>query len=252
MTIYERDIEDVIFDTLATDPNSDALQIRKLPLSGIPFRQVNMPGYGVIDLLTFQYLPSQVLPEGRHLCGTLYINVVELKRGELTLDDLGQLANYMSGVRRWVSDIRLDATAIITQGYLIGRSVPRAKDNRRRDQLWSMSPDHEVYTYSFDLTTGFTFDRVTSPPPAAESFRNLDNAFNDAVADLYTMRHATPDDFAYEYSAEIIHELTPDADIAEILWAGGSRSEAEWDVMYNALHDPNNPFPNLPSNGTTT
>lgn len=100
-------MEDIIYNT----PNEE-LQQRGLNLQGNKMRQVNLMGYGIIDLLVW---------ERDYVAKRLNIKVIELKKDQIDKDALSQLIRYLRGVQRYL-EFR-NVNNYVLSGLLIGSEV---------------------------------------------------------------------------------------------------------------------------------
>lgn len=90
--IFEIDIENVIWNSL-----SSAIE-RGFPLEGgVVYRQLPIPGCGIMDLCEVSvagYMPE----DGTRKMYNIEISIYELKKGLVKCHDIGQLARYKAGV----------------------------------------------------------------------------------------------------------------------------------------------------------
>lgn len=159
MNFLEKDLEDIIYDSLKEDtvfgienPNREKLFKRGFPRLNFYgnariLRQPNFGVYGRPDLVHVN--------QDKHPQKDLYfldINVFELKRGELKVEHLMQLSKYLTAVKRLLSKLGIYNADV--KGYLIGQNI--------LDTSWVflydyLMPDVNVYTYSYELDgIGFT------------------------------------------------------------------------------------------------
>lgn len=118
-------------------------------------RQVDLGGYGIIDLMTIGFDPQ----------GNLYINVFELKKETVTTKALGQVARYIQGLKRYIQGLKhyfqenAKHINIAIEGYVIAPSIDHSDDTVF---LINMLDDIYVYTVDFDLDDGVAFNSMSS------------------------------------------------------------------------------------------
>jgi len=123
------------------------------------FRQYEISGCGVIDLMTLNFKKSIT---DRGVFKYLYIDIYELKRGELTCADFGQLCRYIHAVRRNIRRI-LDGLGLCgdysveVMGRLIGDGIQRDAQCLYNELC---SHDFEVYTINLSMKHGVTFEML--------------------------------------------------------------------------------------------
>ncbi len=140
MNFLECDLEDLIFEYSLTKEGRNILANRGLFIDRPLMRQVRLSTYGVADLIEIV---------GAHV---IQINIIELKKGELSSKDYTQLCRYMTAIKRLVSIQGIDITV---SGTLIGKSIKQEGDFCFLINEGRIS----VYTYEFDLEKGLVFNR---------------------------------------------------------------------------------------------
>jgi len=151
----ERDLENEIFDFVTKN--------KKCPITESVvhrcFRQLQIKGYGVPDLVYFRY--SGFYPK---------VTVVELKNVELNPDHLNQLCRYMTGIRRCLNRHLIDEKANITiNGVLAG---PMAKTDFV--MMFQEIGNIDVYKIDVSIERGVCFNEVYGWRRTAEDLTCLD------------------------------------------------------------------------------
>ena len=120
----EVDLEDFIVSEFKRGRISE----RGLDMKGcILFRQFEISGCGVIDLMTVRFVKTKTDTSDLKY---LIIDIYELKRNELTCADFGQLCRYMHVIRhnikRYLKDVSFcNDYSINVSGVLIGDGIQR-------------------------------------------------------------------------------------------------------------------------------
>lgn len=149
-TISEEELEDYLF-TRAENHNP-------MDIEGKCFRQVNLTGYGIMDLVYVSFEPNiySKNPE-------VQINIVELKKGVIDLAALGQLCRYKIGLERCLSQITEQINAesegkfeltYTVEGTLIGSNYASGDIPYVIDTIDWLS----CYHYALDLEKGITLE----------------------------------------------------------------------------------------------
>lgn len=155
MEFIEKDLENIIWDNAQTLEGREKLFSRGLDIRGKLFRQVNIGGYGIADLISVEIERDRW---GYDVIVTIY----ELKKEQINVDTLTQACRYRQGIQRFVNARYGDAiedfylTINIT---LIGKTVETQSDfvfllNRCIDDC-----NLSVYTYKYDID-GLCFEEV--------------------------------------------------------------------------------------------
>lgn len=147
MEFLERDLEDIIFNALMSEEGYDMLSDRGLDIcySSDHFtckRQLKIGNYGIADLVTLS----------RFTGGRVFIEVIELKRGEINMDTYIQANRYLTGIKRYIKQFNPKLMPIYST-TLIGRFVNMG------DWVYLINDDEnlKVLTYKYDID-GITFD----------------------------------------------------------------------------------------------
>lgn len=155
MEFIEKDLENIIWDNAQTREGREKLFSRGLDIRGKLFRQVNIGGYGIADLISVE------IDRGRW-GDDVIVTIYELKKEQINVDTLIQACRYYKGIQRFV-DARygdaiedFDLTIKIT---LIGKTIETQSDfvfllNRCIDDC-----NISVHTYKYDID-GLIFEEV--------------------------------------------------------------------------------------------
>jgi len=157
MDILENDIEDIIFDMFK---EGSELVYNFNCGEGMIIRQPTLGPYGKMDLVNIVYNGKEPISYGwtdtdvREI-RSWDINIVELKRGKVGYNDLGQIARYVTGMKRYLKTLNNSKDRFNVHGILLGKNIEDAGDFVfLLDKLENIS----VYTYSLDYKTGIDFD----------------------------------------------------------------------------------------------
>lgn len=175
MDILENDIEDIIFDMFKE--SSDRVEDFGCG-NGLTIRQPILSGYGKMDLLNIVFEGSDWVHNstnsGYILKRNWTLNVIELKRGNLGYNEVGQLARYLTGLKRFIKTINTKGDRINIYGILIGKQIEKNGDFiYLLDKLENIS----VYTYGLDYKKGISFEE-------SGVWYNADENFNKAKSEL--------------------------------------------------------------------
>lgn len=86
MKFLEKNLEDIIFET-----DNKKLFERGLPIFGKKLRQVRIGNYGIADIISVKR------------CGQfLIIDIIELKKDNITIDTLIQSLRYLKGIKHYL------------------------------------------------------------------------------------------------------------------------------------------------------
>lgn len=155
MEFIEKDLENIIWDNAQTREGREKLFSRGLDIQGKLFRQVNIGGYGIADLISVE------IDRGRW-GDDVIVTIYELKKEQINVDTLIQACRYYKGIQRFVyarygdAIEDFDLTIKIT---LIGKTIETQSDfvfllDRCIDDC-----NISVYTYKYDIE-GLRFDEV--------------------------------------------------------------------------------------------
>jgi hypothetical protein len=146
MDFYESDLEDIIWDCLKTTDGANKLTKKGLHMERPirSYRQFKIGNYGVADIITVE---KHIQEYSGNFLPKLYINVYELKKGEINLDSLVQVIRYIKGVRSYFEERGCNVDMYDIRGTLIGRSLNISE--------WVYILEHikeiDVYTYRYTL-----------------------------------------------------------------------------------------------------
>lgn len=112
------------------------------------YRQFDLGGYGVIDLLSVSYVDdgNEVVHE---------IRVIELKKGPIKSDHIAQIARYKRGIDTFIERSAEDLNGIDISYHLVGDGYAEQGDVQfLADSCEWLSVHH----YKFDLEGGVKFE----------------------------------------------------------------------------------------------
>lgn len=99
MKFLEKDLERIIFDLY--ESNRDFLGERGLDFMGKCLRQKKIGNYGIADFIFVDH-PYYHKHFGKHMKGL--INIVELKKDNISVSSFFQAVGYLKGVQRYLSE----------------------------------------------------------------------------------------------------------------------------------------------------
>ena len=158
--ITEKELEDFIF----------AEQENPIEVYGKPFRQVNITGYGLIDLLYIDI--SEIdLDRNNKIRPYIKITIVELKKDKIDLNALGQICRYKTAIERYLRENnQFDQHGYITiEGVLVGNGYASGDICYAVDQMEWLHCWH----YKIDLKKGISLDPSHGWLNSGEDFKGL-------------------------------------------------------------------------------
>ena len=153
----EIDIENFIWKSISTG----TLEKRGLSLSrGIYYRQVNLVGCGVMDIVGIQI--GKTIYDGVHH-PFIRVSIYELKRNQITCNDLGQISRYCDCVESnsliLTGKMGLpDAYSVHVRGCLVGAGIERDAYHALMYLRGSHIIDAMQYRISFE--NGIIFEQI--------------------------------------------------------------------------------------------
>lgn len=169
-TILESELEDYLFNWKETQPEKgDSFGIDEHPINvyGKCYRQVEIKGYGIIDLLYIDISPNNTFPQ-------IDIRIVELKKDNIDLSALGQICRYKAGLERFIDTLKDKKGSKYFQnlemsGILVGSDYATGDICYAVDTIdWL-----ECYHYKLDLGVGITFEESSGWYSTEENFKGL-------------------------------------------------------------------------------
>lgn len=142
----EKELENYLFSLVVEDDEEHPLDVR-----GKVFQQVELKGYGVMDLVYLSYC-------GESRIATIKITVVELKKGKIDLVAIAQISRYKQAINRFIESNQIETNKIIpihveVEGVLIGSGIASGDACFLADSIdWL-----RVYSYDLTLKNGLTF-----------------------------------------------------------------------------------------------
>jgi len=150
MNILEKEIEDLVQEYINTE-KENVFNLDK----GILLRQFELGNYGVVDLLHINYLAFNNPDEReKHLT----ITPIEIKRGKISYNEVGQICRYVKGIGSFISKKGYHDVfnSISVRGILMGKEIDLSSDFvYAMELIESIS----VYTFSLNLKTGLQFTK---------------------------------------------------------------------------------------------
>lgn len=179
MSFLEKNLEDIIYENSLTEKGREALRSRGLSIKGRLFRQVELGGFGRIDLLECGFM--------RNSKGLLvpYSIVYELKRNAISEDAIMQACRYVCGIKSHLSNM-IPQEMVDKRGRpllwirLIGEAC---NYNGNFRYLYSCMRNIDAYTFSYDID-GIHF----TPVEYCDAINFCDIAHSDDFSEHY----ATP------------------------------------------------------------
>tara|TARA_R110000868_G_scaffold120090_2_gene318888 strand:- start:751 stop:1260 length:510 start_codon:yes stop_codon:yes gene_type:complete len=167
MNFLEKDLENIVFET-----DNNLLQKRGLYLSGKKMRQVNIGNYGICDVVCIErdmrMETEQYDFEKYHTYKypRLLINMIELKKDEISANSLLQAVRYCRGIESYICgrNPELELKFSIT---LIGKVLVRGDFCYLPDVFG----DINLYTYKYSYD-GISFNRESGYTLINEGFKN--------------------------------------------------------------------------------
>jgi len=146
----EKELEDFLYETFRFDYNNSELS-DYLDEGGL-FRQVNINGYGIIDLIHI----SLDLPEEAFGYPEIKITIIELKKDQVDIKALEQISRYRTAIVRYISkilDVSKKKLVFKVDGLLIGKGI-----NEQGDFVYLLNNIEwlRLLLYSIDLDSGLT------------------------------------------------------------------------------------------------
>jgi hypothetical protein len=116
----EQELEDYLYETFVEDPCESILS--DFVGGGKIFRQVNITGYGIIDLIIVNF----DIPNHENAYPDVEITIIELKKDQINYKALEQLAKYRTAIKRYLNTIIEDVSKELSyniNGILIGKKI---------------------------------------------------------------------------------------------------------------------------------
>lgn len=169
MNILEKEIEDVVFDTIVNNPK--ALKNRGLRINtGLYYeRQMQLGEYGIADILGY----GTSLLSGGSRC--VYAHIIEIKKEQINIGTLLQATRYARALQRIVR-ANLKNAWLDIHISLIGKTIDTKSDFVYMADIFR---NVDFYTYSIDLEQGVRFTRQEGYFLSNESLPDVSGVFND-------------------------------------------------------------------------
>ena len=162
MDILEKEIEDIIFE-MYKDKSEKCYNLGSEP--GLILRQVKSESNGISDLINIKYQGTEGGSKR-----IWHIDIIELKRGIIGYEELGQICRYTTAARRFVKSLKSKKDVFEIRGLLIGKSI-----NYSGDFCFILDclKDIDVFTFVLDHETGIEFDEQSNRDwfKSGESFK---------------------------------------------------------------------------------
>ena len=132
--------------------------------SGDVYRQVNIPGYGVVDLLSVN-----IGGDWDERCRPLIaVTIIELKKGDIDFNALGQICRYKVAIERFFEKSK-HYYNVEVRGILVGSGYTSGDICYAVDSIDWLSCSH----FSMDLASGITFEDSSGWYSTDENFKKL-------------------------------------------------------------------------------
>lgn len=123
MKFLERDLEDILYNyTAACNQSGFITPPYDFVGAGKMFRQVNLGGYGVADLVEVVIVRDDA--GRRHL----FINIIECKQNQIDIFAYMQVKRYKAAFLELLADINLSNTSVHVHTVLVGKSIEEDSD----------------------------------------------------------------------------------------------------------------------------
>jgi len=155
MNFQEKELENWIVESAKTKEGREKLNGCNFYIheNDKLLQQVNLQGYGILDLLKISYEPSLI-----------HFEIIELKVVKSSYKEIGQLSRYMMGLRRYLNKlIDIDYISFDISGVLIAPNVEMNDDFiYLMSSIWNIdcfSSDYTIsyMTYNYDFNNGIQF-----------------------------------------------------------------------------------------------
>jgi hypothetical protein len=173
MNILEKEIEDVLFETLTS--NHSLLQQRGLfmPPTAEYARQIDLGTYGKPDIVGFTIHPKE---EGYRRIDVI---IYELKKEDVNVGTLMQACRYKKGIEEYLDHRGVKDAYLHTRVCLIGKTI-----EKRSDWVYILPflENVSVYTYSIDLIKGIRFTSSSNFSQVEPKFPYRESEYSELVA----------------------------------------------------------------------
>jgi len=159
MNFLEKDLEDIIFDNAQTLEGIYQLKERGLPITGIPYRQVNFGSYGIADLITVT-TKKEIDGDGTRndfvmgyqsvlVANVMEFTIYELKKDEVNVGTLKQALNYAKAIKLAFSDSDISLSRYPNiKIVLIGNTVEKSSSFVYMPDFFN---NLSIYTYEYAI-----------------------------------------------------------------------------------------------------
>jgi hypothetical protein len=166
-TITEEELEDYLFKYDSSDGDSP------MGTYGKVYRQFEIKGYGIIDLLYVDISPGCNFP-------VIKVVIVELKKDKIDFNALGQICRYKVALERFFDELREKKDCkyfeeLEIHGVLVGNKYANGDICYSIDTIdWL-----ECYHYEIDLSCGAEFRESSGWYNEGENFKKLYSKIKD-------------------------------------------------------------------------
>lgn len=153
--------------------------------NGVLLRQFHLEGYGRMDLVHIETTTEYDF--GIRSVDTININVLELKKEKIGYNEIGQLARYMKGVKRYLflkGIEESDRLKINVYGISIGKEIDNTSDFV---YLMELMKDIQVYSYRLNYKTGLEFYEINFD--YFNKKEKPDNITNKQLKDIFKLSY---------------------------------------------------------------
>ncbi len=148
MNILEKEIEDIIWNAIHSEPQILSDRGLYIPPNHTWFRQLDLGSYGIADMVSVRK-GLDPFDDTK----TLYVTVYELKKDEINLGVLLQAASYCKGILR-IADKFAKNHTIEFRIRLIGKTLNMGNNFC---YLPDCFPLLQIFTFAINMTDGIKF-----------------------------------------------------------------------------------------------
>jgi hypothetical protein len=180
MNFLEKDLETIIWEAFNKDP--EILSKRGLDMYGTGFRQLDLGGYGIADIVTMNLDKTiEVHPyAGRRVNRQITVDVYELKKDIINIDTFLQAIGYCKGIQR-ILDENYPSLEYLFKIHLIGKTIEKESNFC---YMVDFIENVSIYTYKADLESGFTFQNRSGFTEVGESIGVVKNIYLPKIKEL--------------------------------------------------------------------
>lgn len=170
MNILEKEIEELLFEALTEDPEIVSKRGLKHNYEFEHLRQQDLGNYGRPDVIGYSIHPRD---KGERI---ITVSVFELKKEQININTLLQASRYCTGIQEYISKHNLVNTRVVTNIFLIGKSIDDSTDFVF---LLNQMSNVRAYTFKLDIYEGLKFNRENGYFINKNGFKNTNISFSD-------------------------------------------------------------------------